>query len=174
MNISKWITFEVDARGGEKSDEVESFAQSKLAKDVQTRLRNQADPGIDLKSARRAQAIRARAEGGQIIIDEEDQAEIIHGKKEQEESDSEPPASNLDDLFRPGSGVPEAVNQPDGTTKLVFRSIRAEDLFSQQIKGRRSEMVEQTVSNTLRTGTVEAIEEGFREMERLYPELNKK
>lgn len=174
MNISNWITFEPNAKASDKTDEIESIAQTRLARDIQERLRNQIDPGIDIRSARRAQAIRVQAEGGQIVIDEDDQAKLFAGGVAEEENDAEPPASSLDDLFRPGSGVPEAQTQQDGSTQLVFRSIKASDLFNQQIAGRRSEMVEHVIADVLQTGVVDAVENGIQEVDRLYPELDKK
>ena len=174
MRISNWITFETNEKGSDRTEEMDSIAQRDLAKEIQTRLRSQADPGIDLKSARKAQSIRVRAEGGQIIVDEDDQGKILTGGQEQDENDAEPPASNLEDLFRPGSGVPEMVSRPDGSTQLVFRSIKAADLFGQQIESRKTEMVERTVSDVFRTRLVESFDEASNELGRLYPELNKK
>ena len=174
MDINNWITFEPDPRASEKSEEIDAIAQTKLAKSIQERLRSQVDPGIDLKSARRAQAIRVTASGGELVIDEDDQAKLFAGGVADEENDAEPPAGNLEDLFRPGSGVPESVTQPDGSTKLVFRSIKAADLFGQQIQADRTEMVEHVLSDVLRNNSLEAIEDSMREVDQLYPELNKK
>jgi len=163
MDISSWITF--DPAGGD-DDDIDSVAQSRLASSLQATLRNQIDPGIDLKSARLAQSIRVQASGGQIVIDEDDQGKILTGGKQEEEDESEAPAGNLEDLFRPGSGVPEAINNPDGSTQLVFRSISAANVFGQQITQRRGEMVERITSETLRNGLVDAIEEASREAAR--------
>jgi hypothetical protein len=173
MNITNWISFEPNEKGADKDEEVDSIVHKRLAQNVQTRLRAQADPGIDLRSARRAQAIRARADGSDIVVDEDDQAKVIAGAQEPEE-DTESQATNLDDLFKPGSGVPEAVSRPDGSTQLVFRSIKEAGLFRQTIRGNQNDAVERTISDTLRSGTVDAFEEAFDEMSRLYPELDKK
>jgi len=174
MDINNWITFEAGEKGGGSTEEVEGLVQERLAKQIQSRLRNQVDPGIDLKSARRAQSIRAQANGGTIVIDEDDQGKVLTGGQEQDNSESEPPATNLDDLFRPGSGVPEAVSRPDGSTQLVFRSIKASDLFNEQIAGRKTEMVEMTISDVFRNRTTEAFDEAFGEAARRHPELNKR
>jgi len=175
MDISSWITFEPGGAAIEKSDEIDQIAQTKLAQDIQQRLRNQVDPGIDLKSARRAQAIRVQANGGQLVIDEEDQDKLFGGGVAQaEEDDAQPQAGNLDDLFRPGSGVPESVTQQDGSTQLVFRSIKAKDLFGSQVTARRSEMVERVVANVLQSEVVDAVEDAMGQVDRLYPELSQK
>mgnify|MGYP000688443241 CR=1 FL=1 len=166
MNISSWISFEPGS-GDEKSEEIDSLAKSRLAAQIQTRLRNQVDPGIDLQSARRAQSIQAREADGQIVISEDDQAKLFSGGQEQGEDDSEPPAGNLDDLFKPGSGVPESVSNPDGSTQLVFRSIKAADVFGEQTKLRRSEATEHAISDALRNGVVDAIENATDEVERM-------
>jgi hypothetical protein len=171
MDITRFITFEPGDKALGRDEEVEQIAQGHLAKEVQQRLRNQSDPGIDLKSARRAQAIRVRAEGGQIVVDEDDQGKVLSVGGEPEKEESTQSAANLDDLFRPGSGVPEAVTRPDGSIQLVFRSIKASDLFNQQIEGRRDEMVERAISDVLRTGTVDAIEEAQDEIGRLYSDV---
>jgi hypothetical protein len=174
MDINNWITF-VPAHGAaEKAEEIESVAKQRLSKDLQSRLRNNIDPGIDLKSARRAQSIRVQASGGRLVIDEDDQAKLFSGGEPEKGSDSEPLAPNLEDLFKPGSGVPESVTQPDGSSKLVFRSILADDLFGQQIKNERTSMVEKTITDVLRTNTVDAIEDAMQEVDRLYPELKGK
>jgi hypothetical protein len=174
MDIRNWITFEEKAKADERDEEIDSHAQTSLAKLIQQRLRAQIDPGIDLKAARRAQSIRATYEGGEITIDEDDQAKLLSGETEKEQDDSEQPASNLEDLFRPGSGVPESVTRPDGSTMLVFRSIKASDLFGQQIANSRSEMVEHAVTDVLRANAVDAVEEAMREVERLHPDTSKR
>ena len=174
MDINNWITFEANEKGASDSEELEGLVQERLAKQIQSRLRNQVDPGIDLKSARRAQSIRAQANGGSIVIDEDDQGKVLTGSRDDEESEAEPPATNLDDLFKPGSGVPEAVTRPDGSTQLVFRSIKASDLFSQQAAARQTETVAETISDVLRTQTVEAFDEAFDEIGRRHPELNRR
>jgi len=164
MDITGWITFDPTGGGG---DDVDAIAQSRLARDLQSTLRNQIDPGIDLKSARLAQSIRAQATGGQIVIDEDDQAKLFSGGVDGDDGgDEEPPAGNLDDLFKPGSGVPEAVSRPDGSMRLVFRSISAADVFGQQAAQRRSDMVERVVTDTLRNGLVDAIEDATKESAR--------
>ena len=172
MDILRFITFEQGSKAHDRVEEIDDLAQTSLAKEIQQRLRQQVDPGIDLKSARRAQAIRVRAQGGQIIVDEDDHGKVLSHSAEREKEEADQQSSNLDDLFQPGSGIPEAVSQEDGTTRLVFRSIKASDLFGQLIDSRRDERVERTISDVIQSKTLEAIEEAHREIGRLYSDLD--
>jgi len=165
MDIRNWITFE-EAEDN-RDEQVDAAAQASLAGLIQQRLRVQIDPGIDISSARRAQAIRASYEDGQIVINEDDQAKLFNGQREESADDSQPPAANLDDLFRPGSGVPESISNPDGSSTLVFRSITAANLFNEQNENSRTETVQRAISDVLRFNTVDAIEGAQREADRL-------
>lgn len=168
MDIRNWITFE-DGRQDDQDEGIAAAAQESLAKLVQQRLRAQIDPGIDLRSARRAQSISATYADGQITIGEDDQAKVLDGQQGEDLVDAEPPAGNLEDLFRPGSGVPESITGQDGSSTLVFRSISAANLFNHQVAGNRAETIERAITDTLRSNLVESIENSMREAKRHNP-----
>ncbi len=169
MDLSKFIAFDRKPSGHDNDEQVDALVQKRLAEQIQMRLRNQVDPGISLAAARRAQAIRARVEDGSIVINEEDQGNILPSGEGEGSgpSEGEPAALNLDDLFMPSSGVPVASKRADGSTQLVFRSIRAEDIFNEQSLKRNNELVRDTIADVLRSGTVDAIEDAMREVDRL-------
>lgn len=150
--------------------EVEELAKIELAGDIQTRLRGRIDPGIDLMSARRAQSVRVAARGGSIVIDENDQAAVLRGGARPQQPRVRPQAEGIEDLFTASSGVPAATRGPDGSTRLVFRTISAGALFGQQRQVEQDGMVEATVTEALHAGIVDAFENATSEVERRYPE----
>lgn len=152
------------------AEEVEQRAKAKLAAGIQARLRANVNPGIDLSSARRAQSIRVAERGGSIVIDESDQAAVLSGGAPRRQSRVQPQAEGIESLFKPSSGVPVAKREPDGSTRLVFRTISAGQLFGQQRQFEQDRMVEATVTETLRMGLVDAFEAAGSEIESMYPE----
>lgn len=171
MGFNDWIRFEPAPMAlDQRVQEIDQEAKSILAEEIQTRVRGRVDPGIDLKSARRAQKIRVRAANGEIIIDEEDQDAVLRGGMAPQRDISETRAGGVADLFTMSSGVPESVRAPDGSNKLVFRSISAEQLFAQQGQDEQNRVVQETVTETVRMGIVDAVEKATSEAEKRYPE----
>jgi hypothetical protein len=155
--------------GIDRRDEVTENARQRLARDVQLRLRGRVDFGLEPRAAQRAQAIRVTSEGNRLVIDESDQAAVL-GAAAGTLRESDPSAvANMDELFKQGSGVPRMSTGKDGKPRLVFRSIAARDLFEGQRQRETDSSVEQTVTDTLRTGIVDAYEGAFAEVERLHP-----
>lgn len=170
MGFNDWIRITpapmaLDAR----LDEIDNEAKSSLARDIQTRLRGRIDPGIDLSSARRAQTVRVTAKGGSLVIDEQDQGSVLRGGMPQRDI-SKVSASGIADLFTMSSGVPEVERDPDGSNRLVFRTISADRLFAEQEQGEQNRVVQETVTETLRMGIVDSYETAVSEVERRYPE----
>jgi hypothetical protein len=161
MDISRFITFEPKS---DDFDDVDELAQQKLAESLQFKLRTHVDPGIDLRAARRAQTIRTRAENGAIIIDEDDSIKLFSGGMSLQE-DRKTQAVNVDDLFRPSSGIPE-IQETQSGSQMIFRSISLQTMFGQQFDSSQDEAVERLISNTLRNEAIPAIQEAIAESKR--------
>lgn len=169
--FNDWIFF--SAKGSpalEHSDEVNTQARETLARDLQTRLRGRIDPGISSKAALRAQAIRVQAEGDRLVIDQEDQGAVLAASSDMADTGDGQEATSIEDLFKLNSGVPDAVQGPDGETRLIFRTITLESLLGTQRANERDLLVEQTTTETLRAGIVGAIEEAVADAGRRHPE----
>ena len=171
MGFNDWIRIDpapmaLDAR----LNDIDEEAKADLAAQIQTNLRGRIDPGIDLKSARRAQAVRATAKGGQIIIDEHDQDSVLRGGMEPQRDISQAQAGGAADLFTMSSGVPQIETRADGTRRMVFRTIAAKDVFAQQAKKEQDRTVENTVTETVRNGVVDAFQDAAKNLDRQHPE----
>jgi len=170
IDLQNLIQIEEKETGPSRLSEVDEDAKNRLAEMVQQRLRGKIDPGIDLKSAKRSQGVRVTAKGSRLVIDEKDQAAVLRGGMQPQRDISESRAGGMADLFTMSSGVPQAVRNPDGTTTLAFRSVAAEDLFNIQKQNEQNRMVEETVTETLRMGIVDAFEDAATEVDRRHPE----
>lgn len=171
MGFNDWINFEPAPMAlDQRLEEIDTEAKTTLAAEIQNRVRGRVDPGIDLKSAQKAQKIRVREAGGSIVIDEEDQDAVLRGGLAPQRDISEARAGGMADLFTMSSGVPEASRAPDGSNRLVFRSVASEDLFAHQEQDEQNRVIEETVTETIRMGIVEAVEKATSEVERRYPE----
>ena len=108
-------------------DEVEEEVLQDMAPLLEQRVRSRLDVGIDMRTAHRASAVRAIAEGGRIVI-KEDSDRVLAPLREADA----PPAkdSKLDDLFTMGSGVPTISRSSGGEDKLVFRQLKLNDIFA--------------------------------------------
>jgi hypothetical protein len=171
MGFNDWIRIDpapmaLDAR----LSEIDTEAKEKLASEIQTRIRGRVDPGIDLKSARRAQRVRAMEKGGSIVIDEHDQDAVLRGGMAPQRDISQARAGSVADLFTMGTGVPQVEEAPDGTRRMVFRTIDENQLFAAQEQKEQDRAVQETVTETLRMGIVDAVEEAAAAVERRYPE----
>lgn len=171
MGFNDWIRIDpapmaLDAR----LNDIDEEAKADLAAQIQTRLRGRIDPGIDLKSARRAQSVRATAKGGQIIIDEHDQASVLRGGMEPQRDISQVKAGGAADLFQMSSGIPQIELGHDGARRMVFRTIAAEDVFAKQEQKEQERTVEQTVTETVRDELVNSFQDAAKNLERQHPE----
>lgn len=172
MGFNSWIYAEPAGPGAEThGEEIDSLAKAKLASEIQTKVRARIDPGIDLRNASRAQAVRSYADEGNIVIDEKDQAELITGEAEDAgpAGTSTTEASTMDDLYSLGSGIPEIIADPDGTTRISFRTIKASSLFGDR-QADQDDTVQSIVTDTLQMGIVDAIDEATSDVNRRYPE----
>ena len=171
MGFNDWIQIEpapmaLDAR----LTEIDKEAKEKLASEIQARVRGRVDPGIDLKDARRAQRIRVVENGGSIVIDEHDQDAVLRGGMAPQQDISQASAGGVASLFTMGTGVPEVDRAPDGTRRLAFRTVNESELFAAQEQKEQDRSVQETVTETLRMGIVDAVEDAVATVERRYPE----
>jgi len=149
----------------DRGDEIEEIARAKLADKLQRRLRTTLDPGHDLRSAVRAQAVRVVPDGERFVVSHEDQAAVV--KPATAASSTPPPDPNqvtdIDQLFQPSSGVPSVV---DG--KLVYRTITPVILFGSHKEEAQAQLFEQTVTAVLREEVVNSYEEAIAEVSRQH------
>jgi hypothetical protein len=148
-----------------RADEVDALAKERLAEQVQTQLRGVIDPGIDRKRARRAQAVRSNADGGRIVIREEDQGQVLNGV---EVTPAGP--SGIERLFEPSSGIPTIDRDTNGNTRAVFRSVEAGELFGQSKQETQDSAIRRTVTNAIGTNLVDVFTDVIDEVERRHPE----
>ena len=151
-------------------DEVTELARERLARDVQQRLRGRVDFGVGVNAARRAQAIRVTAKGNRLVIDESDQGAVLGAAGDQVAETDPTLANNVDDLFEPSSGVPRMHTGADGKPRMVFRTITADQIFAGQEQKETDATVEQTVTETVRAGIVDAYDDALQQVARKHPE----
>lgn len=170
MGLNDWIYVTPVAAGAEtRSDEIDQLAKTKLSEAIQSKVRARVDPGIDLRSAGRAQAVRSYASDGRIVIDEQDQGEVLTGSTKEPTPPGTAEADSVEDLYSMSSGIPEVIADPDGTSRISFRTIRASALFGEkQIE--QDESVQGIVTETLQMGIVDAVEEATADVLRRFPE----
>lgn len=166
MGFNDWIKVDPAPLSAlDRFDEVDAAARERLAKDLQTRLRSTIDPGVNLKSAMRAQAVRVASEGDRLVIDSHDQAEVLGASADMVDDDQDDnEVTNVEQLFELGSGVPTVV---DG--KLTYRTISPEALFGNLKSADTSRVVEQTTTETLRMGIADAFDEASRDVSNRNP-----
>lgn len=163
MGFNDFITFEPAPMSAfDKLEEVDTLAREKVAMRMQEGLRTTIDPGVDLKSAMRAQKIRVTSEGGRLVVNQEDQAEILGGgESDSDAGDSDPNnVTSFDQLFEPSSGVPSV--GADG--RLIYRTVSPAVLLGEQRAEAQQMMVDQTVSEILTNNLVDAYDDAFREI----------
>ena len=169
--FNDWVYFEpASVAGIDSANEVDALARENLARRTQEALRSRIDPGISLRDARRAQAVRVRSEGDRLVIDQDDQADVLDaasGMTKEEPDDTV--ASTVEQLFETSSGVPKAVVGSDGQERLAFRSISIESLFGAQRQTTQDQAIEQSVTENLRTNIVDAYEDAVSEVGRRHP-----
>lgn len=167
--FNDWIYFAPKPQASvDRWDEVDAAAREKLARDLQTRLRGRLDPGIGAAAAQRAQAVRVQSEGDRLVIDQADQGDVLGASSEMVAAVGEE-VKSVDQLFELGSGVPSAVQGPGGETKMVFRTVSLETLFGEQKQDEQDLVVEQTTTDVLRGGIVDAYEEAMNDVARRHP-----
>jgi hypothetical protein len=171
--FNDWIYFEPAATSTvEYFDEVDKVAKEDLARQIQTKLRGRIDRGTTRKEAQRAQSIQAKESDGDIVIDEKDQAEVLG---EDAAPIPEPEAKEeqgIDDLFSPGTGVPSVVTGRDGSQQAAFRVIEEKDLFGGSQRA-LDQTVEQTVTDVVQIGMLDAFEDAAKSVELQHPEIRR-
>jgi hypothetical protein len=162
MGFNDFISFEPAPMSAfDRLEEVDSLAREKIALRLQEGLRTTIDPGVDLKSAMRAQKIRVTSEEGRLVVHQEDQAAIIGGGDGDHGSDSDPnTVTNFDELFEPSSGVPSI--GPDG--RLIYRTVSPAVMLGEQRAEADQMMADQTVNEILSNNLVDAYDDAFREI----------
>lgn len=172
-NVGDWFNFDLKKSAPfDKHKEVTKLVEDKLAADIQRSLRTRIDPGLNKKSGASAEAIKVKADDGQIIIETESLGEILqatsqmaHGSKNKELE-----AGSVQDLFKSSSGVPQMQTGADGKEKLVYRRIQLEKIFTEQKQQAQDDMIKQTVENTVSTNLGRSYDEAFKEVKDRNPE----
>lgn len=145
-------------------DEIETEARSRLAVRLQTKLRNVIDPGVDLKAATRAQAVKVVSDGDRFAIQHEDQAGVVNPQVAAEDDDPNE-VGNLEQLFELSSGVPTV--KADG--RLVYRTISPDVLFGEQRRAIRTQQVEQAIAGSLGNDLVDVYDEAIHDVAQRTP-----
>lgn len=172
-SVGNWFNFDLKKSAPfDKHKEVSELVDKKLAADVQRSLRTRIDPGLNKKSGAAAEAVKARADDGKIVIETEDLGEILqatsqmaHGSKNKELE-----AGSVEDLFKSSSGVPQMQTGADGKEKMVYRRIQLEKIFTEQKQQAQDDMIKQTVENTVSTNIGRSYDEAFKEVKDRNPE----
>jgi hypothetical protein len=168
MGFNDWIYIEpVRSATDGREEEVDLLMKESLSRDIQVGLRGRVDPGTNTRAAIKAQSVRVRADGGQIIIDEHDRSGML--KEEPGPSPEDTEEQGIESLFKMGTGVPKIATMADGSRRLAFREIDSSKLFRQMAEADKDEMVEGEVKDTLQTNMVDAFDEAVGEVTRRYP-----
>jgi hypothetical protein len=164
--FNDWISFDPAPMSAlERAQEVDDEAHAEIAKRAQTRLRARVDPGVRLQDAFKAQAIRVNAEGGRLVIDEDDQGDVLRDREgEQPEEDDDSLVNDVMQLFEPSSGVPKIVNG-----QLTYRQISLRALFGEQKKDEQDRVVEGVLHDTIQSSVVDAYEQATNTIGQRYP-----
>lgn len=166
FNLDSWVNFNLRTSASfDRLEEVEKLTREKLATSIQRNIRTRVDPGIDRKSGVAAEAVKVKSDGNRFIIYAESHAEVLGVMSKKDTTESQ----GVEDLFKTGSGVPDVQTRADGTTSLTFKKISLNNLFSEQKRSEQRHMNEQSVTETVRSGIVNAYEESFAEVDRRNP-----
>jgi hypothetical protein len=158
MKFNDWINIApVSMATDAHLEEVDQDMKGELASQIQDRVRNQIDPGIDLRSARRVHSVRSVAEGGRIVISER--------KDVGAPQDGEAKQGGIEDLFTISSGIPKVMGN-----QLVFNSIKESELFVHKTQEDQDLSVEHVVTETIRMGLVDAHTKAVQDVENRYPQ----
>lgn len=170
-NLGNWVNFNLKTGGAfERLDEVEKIARDKIAIGMERNLRTRVDPGISMKSANVAETIRVKTDDNRFVIYSESHAAVLAAtSKQMGVGTSDNQATGIEDLFEQSSGVPTAKTRPDGSVGLVFKTISLDNLFREQRENERDQMVEHSVTESMRNGIVDAYDEAFNEVNRRHP-----
>jgi len=138
-----------------KAVEVDKATRAELAVQIQSRVRNQMDPGVDLRGSRKVHAVRAVEEAGRIVISDQ-------GAPSSSDDDGE---GGIEDLFKMGSGIPEIAGG-----RMTFRTIKDEQLWTRKSQDEQDQSVRQAITDTLRMGLVDANTKAVKDVENRYPQ----
>lgn len=170
--FDSWVNFNLrSSTVFSRNDEVEEFARGRLAEQVERNIRTQIDPGIDRKSGVAAGQVKVRAEDDRLVIYSDNPADVLRSSSKQVKGGANPnEASGVEELFKQSSGVPSVHTRPDGSTGLSFKQISVDNLFQEQRAQQQNERIEQSVTETVRSGIVGAYEDAWAEIARRHPE----
>lgn len=163
--FNDWILVEPTPMASEKRwDEVDRRVRERLSQRAEPELKARIDPGVDLASAQRAQAVRVRESEGRIVIDEHDHASVLRGSTTKTLRRG---SKGIMGLFTMGDGVPDIVERADGSRSPVYRTINEGELFGTTTSD--DELVERTMSETIQRDFVDAFEGAVRDVNLRYP-----
>jgi len=171
-NFNNWINVSVASSPSiSEYKDVERLVDEKLATALERDLRLSFDPGIDRSAAAAAEGLRVKAEDGGFVIHAKSSNDVLRATSKQMSAGgrSAVAAGGVDDLFSQSSGVPEAQNNPDGTTKLVYKTISTADLFREQKVAYRNFAAKQTIIESFRMNLGNAYNEAMDEVDRKNP-----
>lgn len=151
--------------------ETESLVDAKLAAAIERDIRTTIDPGMYKDAAAAAEGVRVKAAEGGFTIYAKSHDDVLRATSKQvsKESPASIKASGVEDLFEQSSGVPQAETNPDGTTKLVYKTISIDALFSEQKEAAQKFAVDQAVTESVRMNIGKAYNEAAAEVERKHP-----
>lgn len=157
MGFNDWINITPASMVADsKRVEIDKATRADLAEQIQTRVRSNIDPGVDLRGTKKVHAVRAKEDAGRIVISDEG------GKNEAAKEDGE---GGIEDLFNMGSGVPEFIGG-----RMVFRTIKDDKLWTRKSQDEQDQSVRHTVEDTLRMGIVDANTKAVKDVENRYPQ----
>lgn len=169
-NFGNWINLDLSKSAAfERYGEVDELMREKLSGDIQRDLRTRLDPGLDRKGATVAEAVKVKAEGNRFIIYSESQGEILNASSKMGVKRPQRRAQSVEDLFEPGSGIPEAETRPDGTTALVYRQLKLDGIFREQKKKSQEFTAKLSIENAVKNNIGKRYEEAFDEVDRRSP-----
>ena len=113
--------------------------------------------------------MRVKSEGDRFVIHAESHADVLRATSKQVTGDRQE-ADGVERLFEQSSGVPTIEKGADGSSKAVFNSIGLNKLFQEQKEAEQQHMIKQAVTETLRTGIVNAYQESMADIDREHPE----
>lgn len=159
-----------------RETEVDQLLKEGLAAQIQEKLRSRLDPGIDLRGAQAAQAVRSHADGGRIVIDQKGQDEVLAAADpgRRVRAGSQVNVTDLDDLFVLSSGVPEIEVGADGSRRMVFRRVSQASVQGKAPPGsalsqdEQDHIVDQVATEVFSLGVPEAHERATQEVNDTY------
>ena len=160
MGFNDWIYLVLEPHPlTHRRDEAERAVGADLARVLETRLRGRVDQALDVRSAERAQAVRVRAEGNRLVIDEREDHGVVRARAPEARVNR----TQLDDLYHTSLAAPEVID--DG--RVAFRTIAEEDLFGSQAW--QDEIVDRTSQDVVMAELVDAFDRASKKVALEHP-----